>query len=263
MMSTMRRRPELRRRPGSPKHNAIDIPKSRGIRIPQEIRILVPINRTRRRWRQVILLLLAGGLLSYGIYRLLLREKPLEAEEEKPVEMREVEIETPPPPPPEPEPEPEPRASDEEPEMSDPLPSLSAEPNEGPVGPKVALDLALGTGGEGLAIAGTGGGQGGGGSGRFTFEAGKADRDPELTQPNNPAMPRQAQEAGKAGKFEAVFIVGADGRISDITVSGQPAGYGYEEAIKKALARRRYRPAESGGVPVSMRLRQSFEFSLE
>src|SRR5690606_3822237 len=113
-----------------------------------------------------------------------------------------------------------------------------------------SLDLALGTGEGGLAVAGAGAGAGKGGA-KAAYEPGQVDKDPEPAQePAPPEMPRKAAEAGVAGSFVATFVVGASGRVESIDISGNPQGYGFEDAIRKSLLKRRYKPAMAGGVAV-------------
>ena len=210
-------------------------------------------------WRTALALLpvavaLFGGYLAYKKF-----SAPA-AEEEKPPELQEV-IEAAPPPEPEPEPEatPEPEA---EPESE--RPDLLAE-SDGDAGPStdISLDLALGTGSGGMAI-GTGPKAGSGGAAsKAAYEPGQAEKDPELTQPRDPEMPRKALDKGISGSFVATFVVNAEGRVENIQVTGSPAGYGFEDAIRKALQKRRYSPAVAGGVAVPMKIRQPFDFRME
>jgi TonB family protein len=76
-------------------------------------------------------------------------------------------------------------------------------------------------------------------------------------------MPRKAAEAGVAGSFVATFVVNASGRVESIEIGGKPQGYGFEDAIRKSLLKRRYKPAMAGGVAVPVKIRQPFEFGVE
>ncbi len=167
--------------------------------------------------------------------------------------------------PPEPEPETEPEAPpepDAEPEAD--MPDLLGE-HEGTegAGPAVSLDLALGTGSDGMAVAGPSA-PGSGSSSRAAYEPGQVDKNPEPAQTHSlPEMPRKAMEQGVAGLFVATFVVNASGRVESIDISGSPGGYGFEEAIRASLLKRRYKPAMAGGVPVPVKIRQPFDFRLE
>lgn len=248
-----RRGAALRRRPSVP------------VAFRREHKIHWPdVQRLRR--NRIYLLVLPVAVLIAGFFLVMntFTEAP-KAEEPPPVEMQQVEIQPPPPPPPEPEEEPEP--DDAEPE---PLPELAALPeaSDAPVGPALegaSLDLALGSGSDGLAIAGAGGGGGGspGGSGRIVLEPGQADQNPEVVDAPAPELPAKAREAGVSGTFEAIFVVSAEGRPTQIQVRGEPAGYGFEEAITKSIKRRRYKPAMQGGAPVPMKLSVPFDFAVE
>jgi protein TonB len=246
-MLAVRRRKVARRRP--------EVPPS----LPPSLKIALPPKQHANPVKTALALLpvavvLAGGYFAYKKF-----SAPA-AEEEKPPELQEVTIEAPPPPEPEPEPEatPEPEA---EPESEAPDLLGESDGDRGP-GTGISLDLALGTGSGGMAI-GAGPKQGGATASKAAYEPGQAEKDPELTQARDPEMPRKALEKGVSGSFVATFVVTADGKVDNIQISGSPAGYGFEDAIRKALQRRRYSPAIAGGVPVPMKIRQTFDFRME
>lgn len=249
-----RRGAALRRRPSGP------------VAFKREHKIHWP-DVQKLRQRRIYLLMFPVAVLAAGFFLIMntFTQAPV-AEEAPPPEMQEVQLQAPPPPPPEPEDVPEP--DDAEPE---PLPDLAALPeaSEAPIGPAIAgasLDLALGSGSDGLAIAGAGGGGGGGsasGSGRMVLEPGQADQNPEVVDAPAPELPVKAREAGVSGAFEAIFVVSAEGRPTQIQVRGEPSGYGFEDAIVKSIKRRRYKPAMQGGAPVPMKLSVPFDFAVE
>jgi hypothetical protein len=226
------------------------------------MKVYLPIQRGKKRKKIFLILIPLTLLLVSGIWKFLRTEEPLAIEEEKAVEMQEVEVEAPPPPPPEPElAEPQDLA---DPEIENPFPeNLLQESDALPNGPKISLDLALGTGEGGLGVAGSGGGGSGGGQGRYVYQPGQTDKAPELPNAEPPDMPRKATESGVGGRFTATFVVSPKGRVEDIRLQGTPTGYGFEESIRKSLSRRRYRPAEAGGVPVPVKMSQEFVFSVE
>jgi protein TonB len=249
MGSTARRRKIVRRPP------APDTDPS----LPQSVKVILP-PRHRISLAQVavallpILLLGAGGYFAWKKFGAV---EPTETAEE---ELQDVIIDAEPPPEPEPEPEPE-----QEPEPEADLPDLLAE-NEGATGPAntVSLDLALGTGSDGMAVGGAVAGGAGQGGSRAAFEPGQVDKNPEPAQePSPPEMPRKAVEQGISGSFVATFVVNAAGRVESIDITGTPAGYGFEDAIRKSLLKRRYKPAMAGGIAVPVKIRQPFDFRLE
>lgn len=247
-MIAVRRRKLTRRRPDR-------VPS-----LPLSVKIVLPPNR-RLSPLQILLamvpiaVMLAGGYLAYKKF-----SAPA-AEEEKPPELQEVTLEAPPPPEPEPEPEPAPEA-EAEPEAA--LPDLLSG-NDGDLGPStdISLDLALGTGSGGMAIGVGPKGGAGASAAKAAYEPGQAEKDPEITQAQDPIMPRQALDKGVSGNFVATFVVNPQGRAENIQVTGSPAGYGFEDAIRKALQKRRYSPAVAGGVAVPMKIRQPFDFRME
>ncbi len=227
--------------------------------MPSSVKIILP-PRTRLNPLFIVLavaLLLGVAASGYFGYRTF---SDAGAEEPVPEELQDVVMETPP----ESEPEPEPEAQPEpEADPADDLPDLLAESDDaaGP-GNAVALDLALGTGPDGMAVGNAT--TGAGGASRAAYEPGHVDKNPEPAQtPVPPEMPRKAIEQGISGTFVATFVVNASGRVEDIGISGTPAGYGFEDAIRASLLKRRYKPATAGGVPVPVRIRQPFDFRLE
>jgi outer membrane biosynthesis protein TonB len=248
-MIAVRRRKASRRRP------------DRGMSLPQSVKIVLP-PKHKVDWVRVglallpVAVVLAGGWFAYKKFS----APPVE--EEAPPELQEVTIEAPPPPEPEPEPEadPEPEA---EPESE--LPDLLSG-NEGDLGPStdISLDLALGTGAGGMAI-GTGPAKSGAGSAsaKSAYDAGQVEKLSLKVSCPDPEPPKQALEKGLAGKFVAVYVVNARGRVENIRVTGSPAGIGYEESIRKALGRCRFEPAVAGGVPVPDQRSDDFDFGAE
>lgn len=247
-MIAVRRRHSAKRRP------------DREPSLPGSVKIILP-PRQRISPLQVFLAMLpiavalAGGYLAYEKFS----APPVE--EEKPPELQEVMLEAPPPP----EPEPEPEASPEpESEPETEQPDLLAE-NEGDLGPStdISLDLALGTGAGGMAIGMASKGAAGASAAKAAYEPGQAEKDPEVTQSHDPVMPRQAMDKGISGSFVATFVVNPEGKVENVQVTGAPSGYGFEDAIRKALRKRRYSPAIAGGVAVPMKIRQPFDFRME
>lgn len=250
MSGLVRRRKEVRR----------PIPEGAEPELPQSVKVILPPHH-KLSPLQIVLVLIPLAILGIGGYYAYQKFAVVEVGVEEEEQMQEVVIEEEVPPEPEPEPEPEPA---EEAESED-LPDLLAE-DEGAATPgnAVSLDLALGTGSDGLAIAGATAGGGSGGSSRAAYEPGQVDKNPEPAQnPAPPEMPRRAMEQGISGSFVATFVVNAQGRVESIELTGSPQGYGFEEAIRKSLQRRRYKPAIAGGIPVPVKIRQPFDFRLE
>jgi protein TonB len=245
--SNLRRRRSVRRIPD-------EVPS-----LPESVRIILPRKRKMNPWH--VFFILAGLALIAGggtlAYRKLQAPEP---EPEPVVEMQEVEVA-----PPLPEPEPELEAREESEPDADAAPAAEdlLGRSDAPAGPgnAISLDLALGTGGDGMAVSAGGGG--GGRGARFAYEPGQVDKEPEAVQEAPPEIPRKAVEQGVSGSFVATFVVGANGRVESIQITGGPPGYGYEEAIRGALQKRRYKPAMAGGVAVPMKIRQPFDFRLE
>jgi TonB family protein len=249
-MGTSARRRKIVRRP---------LPPGEEPSLPQSVKVILPA-RHRIRPAQVAVALIPLLLLGAGGYFAYKKFSTVETTESAEEELQDVLIDVPPEPEPEPETEPETEA---EPEAD--LPDLLAE-NEGATGPAnaVSLDLALGTGSDGMAVGGAAAGGTGQGGSRAAFEPGQVDKNPEPAQePSPPEMPRKALEQGVSGSFVATFVVNAAGRVESVEITGAPTGYGFEDAIRKSLLKRRYKPAMAGGIAVPVKIRQPFDFRLE
>ncbi len=228
--------------------------------LPQTVKVILPPAH-KLSPRQIALAMIPLAIVAVGGYYAYQKFGVAEATGAEEEQLQEVVIEAEVPPEPEPEPEPEPQESEEPEDM----PDLLSE-DEGPAGPgnAVSLDLALGTGEGGLAIAGAVAAGGASGGSRAAYEPGQVDKSPEPAQePTPPEMPRKALDQGVSGSFVATFVVNAQGRVENIQITGSPPGYGFEEAIRKSLQRRRYKPAIAGGIPVPVKIRQPFDFRLE
>ena len=249
-MGASARRRKIVRRP---------LPPGEAPSLPQSVKVILP-PRHRIKPVHFLMALIPVVILGAGGYFAYKKFSVTEAEGEATEELQDVVIETPPEPEPEPEPESEP-----EPEPEADLPDPLAE-SEGPAGPgnAVSLDLALGTGSDGMAVAGAVAGGGGKSGSRAAYEPGQVDKNPEpASDPSPPEIPRKALDQGVSGSFVATFVVNASGRVESIDISGSPQGFGYEEAIRKSLLKRRYKPAMAGGVAVPVKIRQPFDFRLE
>lgn len=86
--------------------------------------------------------------------------------------------------------------------------------------------------------------------------------DLKLTVPVEPRWPRDALISGTSGFVVVDFVVGVDGRTSDITVvESRPAGV-FDKATTQAVARWKFAPRIEAGVPVARRVRQRVEYEM-
>ena len=92
----------------------------------------------------------------------------------------------------------------------------------------------------------------------------QVDQQPRPLGKPNPKYPAIAKRNNKEGVVVAQFIVGADGRTSDITiVKEDPKGFGFGDAAKEALKKLRFTPAKKDGASVPMRVQQTIRFNLD
>jgi TonB family protein len=78
-----------------------------------------------------------------------------------------------------------------------------------------------------------------------------------------PLYPDILRSAAIEGEVEVEFVIGPDGAVRAGSVVALRADHRlFLEAVRDALIGYRYLPAEVGGIPVAVRVRQSFSFKL-
>ncbi len=78
-----------------------------------------------------------------------------------------------------------------------------------------------------------------------------------------PVYPDILRSAAIEGEVDVEFVIGADGAVRAGSVVALRADHRlFLEAVREALTGYRYLPAEVGGIPVAVRVRQSFSFKL-
>lgn len=118
------------------------------------------------------------------------------------------------------------------------------------------LSMDLGPGGNGGAELGSEAG-----SQAMALNEGEADVEPRLIQPAKaPGYPKDAQKAGVSGLVLVEVTVNESGVISNMEFLETPGNYGFEEEVRKALGKWKFKPAELNGVAVAVRLQYPFEF---
>jgi protein TonB len=196
----------------------------------------------------------AGGLallLNFVLFASaarLTRERLFEVDITEPVSVTLVTIK-PQAPPPEPErreiPKPKPKPQpDFAPELA--RPSVAA---PDPLAINVQIDPALFAGGPAR--------------GDLVFNAGDLDTPPAAVVRSIPVYPYKALQRNIEGTVEVKFLVGADGRISDIQIlDSQPAGL-FDAAVREAVPQWTFRPGVLEGQAVSSWVVTTVEFKLD
>ena len=153
---------------------------------------------------------------------------------------------TPPPPPPEkeiPKPKPKPKP-DFTPELA--RPSIEA---PGPLDISVTIDPTLFAGGPTR--------------GDFVFNATDLDTPPTSVVRTNPVYPYKAQQRNIEGFVEVKFLVGADGRVSDVQiVRSEPAGV-FDASVLKTVPTWKFRPGVLEGRAVPSWVITTVDFKFE
>jgi TonB family protein len=116
----------------------------------------------------------------------------------------------------------------------------------------------------GIAQGGAGTSLGSGAPSGGPLHADQVERQVETMGGNAPPIyPRVLRETGVEGKVIATFVVGEDGRAEDSTVtfvySDNPL---FDDAVRAALKRMRFRAAEVGGRKVRQLVEMPFVFTL-
>ncbi len=92
----------------------------------------------------------------------------------------------------------------------------------------------------------------------------QVDQRPRVLRKVDPKYPEVARRAEREGLVEVEFIVGTDGRATDITViKEEPKGFGFGEAAIDAVKRWRFTPAKKGSENVPMRVKIPIRFTLD
>ncbi len=79
-----------------------------------------------------------------------------------------------------------------------------------------------------------------------------------------PRYPEMLRSAAVTGSVSAQFVVGTDGRVEMDTFKVLESDHDqFTQALRQALPRMRYFPAEIGGRPVKQLVQQSFSFTLD
>ncbi len=98
--------------------------------------------------------------------------------------------------------------------------------------------------------------------GDFVFNATDLDTPPHAAVRTNPVYPYKARQRNIEGFVEVKFLVGADGRISDVEiVDSQPAGL-FDAAVLKTVPQWKFRPGVLDGRQVPSWVVTTVEFRL-
>ena len=92
----------------------------------------------------------------------------------------------------------------------------------------------------------------------------QVDQKPRVLRKVDPKYPESARRAEREGLVEVEFIVGADGRATDIKViKEEPKGFGFGDAAIEAVNKWRFTPAKKDGQNVPMRVKIPVRFTLD
>lgn len=115
-------------------------------------------------------------------------------------------------------------------------------------------DLSIGTGG-GLPIENPE-------LSAVIFEENEADTPPKRLIHQPILYPERAREKGIEGVVELLIVIGRDGSVENIEFTSLPHPL-FRNPIAEQVKGWRFTPGYHKGVPVRVRVRQSFDFSLE
>jgi TonB family protein len=95
----------------------------------------------------------------------------------------------------------------------------------------------------------------------MVFDEGQTDEDIVPLFTPSIAYPERAREIGAQGIFEAIIIVGRDGKVEKIDVIRSPHESITQEA-KRIMSTWRFKPGKNKGIPVKVRAKQVIDFNL-
>jgi protein TonB len=95
------------------------------------------------------------------------------------------------------------------------------------------------------------------------FELSDVDQTPQPMIQLQPLYPAHARMRQIEGEVTVEFIVTPKGHTDGIVVLSSEPGEMFRRAAIRAVERWRFRPAQRGGVPVAVRVRQRIRFQLE
>lgn len=95
----------------------------------------------------------------------------------------------------------------------------------------------------------------------MVFDEGQTDEDIVPLFIPSIAYPERAREIGAHGIFEAIIIVGRDGKVEKIDVIRSPHESITQEA-RRIMSTWRFKPGKNKGIPVKVRAKQVIDFNL-
>ena len=140
-------------------------------------------------------------------------------------------------------------------------PPIDVKPPGLDLGPIVSRPVDLPTGSLGRADAG----ESRGGAPSGTFNAEQVEKQVSLVSGSGaPVYPESLRSAGVEGEIVALFVVGVDGRAeSDSVRFVRTDNVLFQDAVRAALRRMRFVPAEIGGRKVRQLVQMPFVFTLK
>ena len=142
-------------------------------------------------------------------------------------------------------------------EPPSPVDKKTPEPGKSLARQRFVMDLGPGGGASGASGAPVPSGD----LKQVSYEEGEVDVEARPISQTAPKRPKKAEAAGVTGLVRCLLTIGEDGRVVDVQFLEVPSGnYGFEEAVREAVATWRYQPAKVGGVSVRLKIEQPFKF---
>ena len=92
----------------------------------------------------------------------------------------------------------------------------------------------------------------------------QVDQRPRTLRPIDPKYPEPARRAGREGLVQVEFIVGVNGRATDIKIiKEEPKGFGFGQNAVEAVKKTPFAPAKKDGQNVAMRVKIPIRFTLD
>ena len=92
----------------------------------------------------------------------------------------------------------------------------------------------------------------------------QVDQRPRTLRKIDPKYPEPARRAGREGLVQVQFVVGVNGRATDITIiKEEPKGFGFGANAIEAVKKTPFAPAKKDGENVAMRVKIPIRFTLD
>jgi TonB family protein len=95
------------------------------------------------------------------------------------------------------------------------------------------------------------------------FEEGKTEEDAEPEYTPRPEFPGRAREQAVSGTVDIAIVINHAGRVVSVDLIRATSPLLFTSDVRKVVMSWRFKPAKNKGVPVSVRVKQTIDFTLD